>query len=312
LAFDLPASQALVPELVDRDQIAPAVQLNQAMFHGSRLIGPAVAGWLIGKYGIFSAFIANAVTFIPVIVTLLIIRAIRHPDRPATGTALASIREGFSYVRERPRLRGLISLTALTTLLVFPEHGCADAVLREERAAPGRAGGGLDDVRLRRRGAAGSPVAAGGAGEPAHAEDRVGHRGHRAGDGGAVGLPAWRLTAWHGLPVHLGVALLGTFVVSISFSSAMGLVATILQQTVPDELRGRVMSLQTLVWVGILPLAALIVTRVVDLVTMPVEILGAGGLYLVGGFFLLRMISRPESLPAQIGEAVEPAASSDG
>lgn len=119
-AFDMPASQALVPELVERHEIGSAVQLNQAIFHGSRFIGPALAGWLIAHYGAFAGFLVNGLSFIPVIGTLFVIRSLRQmPPRPRTS-AIRDMQEGFAYTQKHRFLIDLMGITALTTTLVFP------------------------------------------------------------------------------------------------------------------------------------------------------------------------------------------------
>ena len=73
IAFEMPALSALVPELVRKDQIASAVALDRSVFHGSRLLGPSVAGLFIAWWGAAMVFFANAVTFIALIVSMLTI-----------------------------------------------------------------------------------------------------------------------------------------------------------------------------------------------------------------------------------------------
>src|SRR6185369_4503885 len=99
IAFEMPALSALVPELVKREEIAPAVALDRSVFHGSRLIGPSVAGLAVGWWGAASAFFMNAVSFVALIAALISL-----PKRPL-GTAeeeqqrRSGIGEGFRYVK---------------------------------------------------------------------------------------------------------------------------------------------------------------------------------------------------------------------
>src|SRR3989449_9224406 len=81
IAFEMPAISALVPELVKREQIASAVALDRSVFHGSRLIGPSLAGLCVAWWGAASAFFANALSFVALIVALMSL-----PKRPV-GTA---------------------------------------------------------------------------------------------------------------------------------------------------------------------------------------------------------------------------------
>src|SRR5206468_3404542 len=107
-AYDLPSFPAFFGQVVPRGELSEAVSLNQAAFNGSRIIGPALAGWLVALWGTAAAFFANAASFLAVIVSLGLIR----PRPPAAGGAHTStgtmMREGLRYVRERPRLQSLL------------------------------------------------------------------------------------------------------------------------------------------------------------------------------------------------------------
>ncbi|HEY3412871.1 MAG TPA: MFS transporter [Armatimonadota bacterium] len=287
MAFDLPANQALVPELVDREQIPAAVQLNQAIFHGSRMIGPGFAGAMIRFLGEYSAFVANGISFLPVIGTLAVIRSIRPSESHVSGSATEAMREGFAYVRVRPQLLALLGMTALTTTLVFPNFAIlmpfyVKNVLKMDAAAVGlvmSVGGGaafLSAMSLL----------------VVPEQKRVTRIGH-----GFVGICTAMIILWAGPALgqtgvrpgslNLAMTCLGVAVMSASVTSALGLGATILQQTVPDELRGRVMSLQSLTFIGIMPFGALMTTALVDAMTMPNELLLAAGVYGLGAAYLL-------------------------
>ena len=108
----MPAISALVPELVRRDEIAAAVAMDRSVFHGSRLVGPSFAGLCIGWWGAASAFFANALSFLALIVALISL-----PKRPV-GTAeeeeqrRSGIMEGFRYVRSNRTILSMIALIA--------------------------------------------------------------------------------------------------------------------------------------------------------------------------------------------------------
>ncbi len=102
-AFDAPARQAFVTDVVARDYAANAVALNAAGFNGARLLGPAVAGFLIVLVGTGWVFIANAATFLAMLVALALIR--RHELIPrAHAKGAARLADGFRYVARRPDL----------------------------------------------------------------------------------------------------------------------------------------------------------------------------------------------------------------
>src|SRR3989442_5415404 len=120
IAFEMPAISALVPELVRRDQIATAVAMDRSIFHGSRLVGPSLAGLFVGWWGAASAFFANAFSFLALIVALVSL-----PKRPI-GTQeeeeqrRSGIMEGFRYVRSDRTIISMIMLIALNTIFIFP------------------------------------------------------------------------------------------------------------------------------------------------------------------------------------------------
>lgn len=100
-AFDMPARQAFVSELVGQDDIGNAVALNSASFHGARLVGPAVAGVLIALVAPGPVFLINALTFIAMLVALMRIRTSELQPSPRGAKGFGDIVQGFRYVRKR-------------------------------------------------------------------------------------------------------------------------------------------------------------------------------------------------------------------
>ena len=103
-AFDAPARQSFVSEMVPKAQLTNAVGLNSASFHSGRLIGPAVAGLLIAAFGTGPTLLLNALTFLAVIAALLAMDPSQLSSRPRTGPR-GRVREGVAYVRRRPDLQ---------------------------------------------------------------------------------------------------------------------------------------------------------------------------------------------------------------
>src|SRR5438309_7689814 len=114
-SYEMPAISALVPELVKRDEIGAAVALDRSVFHGSRLIGPSLAGFFIGWWGAASAFFTNAFSFVALIVALISLPKwpIRTPDEGEQRRS--GIRDGFRYVFSNRLILSLIALIALNT-----------------------------------------------------------------------------------------------------------------------------------------------------------------------------------------------------
>lgn len=281
-AFDLPAAQALPAELVEPAEIPRVVALMQAVFHGSRLVGPALAGLLMAQLGEGSAFFANGVSFIAVIATLIAIgdatRARRAP-RPGSSGGMGA---GFRYIRSEPLARGLVTLTALTTSLVFPllivlllyyvRH-----VLKTDARGLGllMSVSGLGSLT--------------GAMALLFARDET--------------LKRWLLTGILGIGITMtGIAVSRTLPVALPFmlvlsfcvSSFMGRIAQTIQHQVPDELRGRVMAVYGMAFTGLLPYAALLAAFLTDKIGFQMTILLSVGLYVIGALTILARLPAPQ------------------
>ena len=108
-AFDAPARQSFVVEIVGREDLANAVGLNSASFNVARMIGPAVAGVLIAAFGSGASaagwvILINAVSYLPVFISLNLLDGSRLRPSPITGTRKRAVRDGVAYVRSRPDL----------------------------------------------------------------------------------------------------------------------------------------------------------------------------------------------------------------
>ena len=249
-SIDMPTRQAFAVEMVGREDVTNAVGLNSAMFNASRVIGPAVAGLLIGAFSISIAFLLNGLSFIAVIVAYLMMRTdeLRPAPvivRPTTVRGVfASLAEGGRFVRQTPLVLlsvtvvGLVATFGMNFQVLMPPY--ADNVLHVGAAGYGflMAASGL-----------GSTVA-------------------------ALWIAFSRKVS--PLPIVLGaIALgLGTIVVAFTTSFGVALLAmvivgaggigmavtanTTIQLSVPDHLRGRVMSLYTTVFAGSVPAGGLL------------------------------------------------------
>ena len=110
MAFDMPARQAFMVEMTSREDLMNAVSLNSSIVNGARVIGPAVAGFLMVKVGMAMCFFMNGLSYLAVIAGLLMMRLPRFvsPEKPAsTGR---HVLEGFAYVAGHRRVRILLLL----------------------------------------------------------------------------------------------------------------------------------------------------------------------------------------------------------
>jgi MFS family permease len=265
-AFDLPAAQSFAPELVAPAQIPKAVALMQTIFHGSRLIGPALAGLLVDNFGEGSAFLANGLSFVAVIYSLVLIKPAAGADPPAARPK-GNIREGFAYVRSERWVMALILLTALTTSLIFPfvvvlmvyyvRHVlAADAQGMGIMLSASGLGSLLGVLLL----LVGGP------------KTRL-WRLFAGVLGSALALLGLSFTRglYAALPLYLALAF--------SVSSLMGTISQAVQEYVPGALRGRVMSIYSIAFSGLMPFAGLLLSRLVDQAGLPLIMRVCGGLY---------------------------------
>lgn len=120
-AFDVPARQSLVYEMVDDKKVLPnALALNSSMVNLSRLIGPGIAGLIIEKFGDDVCFGLNALSFVAVIISLLLMKLPVYKTKAHTKNVLGELRDGLVYIRNTPSLAFVIGMLGLISLFVLP------------------------------------------------------------------------------------------------------------------------------------------------------------------------------------------------
>ncbi len=120
-AFDVPARQALVYDMVDRrEQLANAIALNSSMINVARLIGPALSGIVLEKFGADICFLSNALSFIAVIVSLLAMKIAPFSPRQRKSSVVGDLREGFGYLRKTPEIGKIMLLLSIISLVSLP------------------------------------------------------------------------------------------------------------------------------------------------------------------------------------------------
>jgi len=274
-AVDMPVRQAFSIELVGREDIGQAVALNSAMFNGARVIGPAAAGLAIGAFGVGPAFVINALSFLAVIVGLRMMdeRELQIPTRiarPESAKAVVrNLREGLSYVR-RTQIVLLAVLVVGAVATVGMNFGVLIPAFAQGELASGAAGYGF----LMAASGIGSLLAAvrlvfGGRPRPV-----------RLATGALLlGVASVALAATREFPVALLLMVL------IGFGS-IWMAATgnaTIQLAVPDQLRGRVMSVYTTVFSASVPIGGLAMGAVASSFGVPVAIALGGALSVLVG-----------------------------
>ncbi|HWP34172.1 MAG TPA: MFS transporter, partial [Thermodesulfobacteriota bacterium] len=118
-ALDTPARQSMTAELVGKEDLVNAIALNSGVFNAARIVGPALGGLLIARYGVAIAFFLNAVTYLPVVGALLAVRAAPAPRAAARSTLRADIADGLRYVAAAPRVALILGLVLVVSLFAI-------------------------------------------------------------------------------------------------------------------------------------------------------------------------------------------------
>ena len=269
-AFDIPARQAFIADMVGRTDLVNAIALNSSMFNGARIVGPAVAGVLVATIGEGWCFLLNAVSYVAVIVGLLLMRVESRPRSVRAGSTLENIVEGFRHVARTPPIRALLLMLGLASLAGMPY-----AVLMPVFADRILHGGPR---------ALGLLMGASGIGALAAA-------GLLATREGVRGLGRWVALASGGFGVSLllfawstSLLLSAAALVPVGFCMMLQMASsnTLIQSMVPDALRGRVMAIYSMMFMGMAPFGALLAGTLADRVGAPAAVAGGGVACILG------------------------------
>jgi MFS family permease len=289
-ALNNPAYQAMVPDLVEREDLVNAIALNSAQFNMSRAIGPTVAGLALGALGAAGCFFLNSLSFLPLIIALLVITVPPHPGAGEEGpTVWAAMLEGLRFVWKHRFLVILLSIPSSLSLFALPFVVLMPVIARDmlKVGASGlgflMAGAGL-----------GAVIAA----LTLAAQGDVEHKGkYILLSASTFSLALILLSLAHSF--WWGFCLLvvcgGTMV------GALALTNTTLQMVSPPELRGRIMSMYNLAVLGLAPLGSLQAGTVAEALGARLALALGGGICLVYCLILLTFLprlGRETTLPA--------------
>jgi MFS family permease len=269
-AFDVPTRQAFVVDMVGKDDLVNAIALNSSMFNGARILGPSLAGVLVASLGEGWCFFANAVSYLAVIVGLMMMRLETQPRRRLTESTLARIAAGFAFVWQARPIRTLLVLMGLVSLVGMPYSVLmpifADRILH----------GGPKALGLL--------MGAAGVGALIGALALASRRGVR-------GLERWIALSTAGFGVSLILfALSRSFWLSAALLTPVGFCMigqlassnTLIQTMVPDDLRGRVMSVYSMMLIGMAPFGSLLAGLLAQHLGAPATVAVGGAVCLVG------------------------------
>ena len=269
-AFDIPGRQAFLVDMVGKEDLMNAIALNSSMFNGARIIGPAIAGILVAKIGEGWCFFANAVSYIAVIIGLVMMRVQARALSTAAGSPLAHILQGFRWVWDTGPIRALLLLLGLVSLVAMP-YTVLMPVFADKVLHGGARGLGI------LMGATGVGALLG----ALTLASRTGVRGlgrwvaySCGGFGVSLILFAFSRSFWLSVALLLPVG----FCMMLQMSSSN----TLIQAMVPDELRGRVMALYSMMFMGMAPFGALLGGALADRLGAPVTV-AVGAVASLGG-----------------------------
>ncbi len=274
-AFEMPAASALVPELAGKKHVAKAIALDRSVFHGTRLIGPALAGYLVGHYGAATAFYINALSFLALIIALLTLPARPLGSKEQEEQRQHDMKAGFRHIwHDRPSLAMILLLTTNTIfvfpvmLVLLPLYAKNVLVLDSQHlgwlmfcSGIGSLSGALMILKVKK------------SWRPTVLTL-------------AVTLICMALFSLSRADVFIWAGLSLT-TLALGVSSLIGLSNTVIQERAPDEIRGRVSAVAGLSFFGLLPFAGMIMAALADWIGIRESLFYAACSYASIGLLLL-------------------------
>jgi MFS family permease len=251
-AFDIPARQSFLVDMVGKEDLMNAIALNSTMFNGARIIGPAVAGILVARIGEGWCFLANGLSYIAVISGLLMMRVVKPARLASHGPALTHLIEGYRFARHTTPIRSLLLLLGLVSLVAMP-YTVLMPVFADQILHGGARGLGI------LMGATGVGAMLGAL--------------TLATRSGVLGLGRWVAFSCGGFGFFLVLFsfshifwLSAAFLLPVGFCMMLGMSSsnTLIQAMTPDHLRGRVMAMYTMMFMGMAPFGSLFAGAVAE------------------------------------------------
>ncbi len=288
-SFDNPTRQAFIVEMVGKEDLMNAITLNSSMVNGARVVGPALAGLAIGKLGLAPYFLLNAVSFLAVLVSLGLMRLQSQPSyqRSSRKMMWRNIRESLDYIAKTPVILNAILLMACLNIFAMNQNVLVPLLARTTLQQQAEGYGLL---------AAASGIGAVLGGIFLAAQSNRGPQRQLL-LGGGVGLCFFQLLLAASSQFYISWVLL--FMVGVAMNSFVPLINTTVQVNVKDNLRARVMSVYTIVFLGVTPFGSLLSGAVAHFWGTPAAFAVGAGLGLLSmALLLLRERKQPLNINA--------------
>ena len=283
---DMPTRQSYVVDLVGKDDLMNAIALNSALFNTTRIAGPALAGLLLAAFGPEICFALNAISYIPVIAGLAVMRTHGKPKHGAEdGSPGERLREGLAYVRKTPDVRLPIMLAGLMAIFGM-NFGVWAPLLARDALDIGASGFGLLLSSLGIGSLTGALTLAFTGRQPS---PRV-----MLGTALLFGAFEIALGVVAGFGLHAVLAMVLMAGTGFAMSTTMAQANTTVQTNSPDRLRGRVMSIYLTVFAGSTPIGAALAGFLSTLWGAPVAVATGGAVVAIVAFVIGGRLARIE------------------
>jgi MFS family permease len=245
MAIDAPTRQSFVVEMVGKKDLLNAIALNSSIFNLARILGPAMAGLIISAIGIVLCFYVNGISYLAVIAGLLLMRGNFSPAKKKRNHVLRDIRDGFGYARHDRNITSLITLVALTSIFIMPYLMLMPVFARDILQVGAR---GLGILLA----SAGIGALIGALTLALFSDYRK--KGRFVMAGNVTFVIATMLFSFSN---NYHVSLLLLLFIGWGMVTQNASINSLLQTITPDHLRGRIMSLYVLFFVGMMPFGSL-------------------------------------------------------
>lgn len=283
-AIDLPARQAFLVQMVGKEDLMNAIAINSSMFNAARIVGPAIAGITLAKWGEGFCFLVNAISYLAVLISLFLMK-IKARDVIRKQSIMSDLKEGLRYIREtRPvkvllQLVGLLGVAGFSFVVLLPIF--ADRIF--SRGAPGLAW----------------LMTATGCGALIGALFLAGRKGLKgiskliavSSFGFSFSLMAFSICT------NFWLSLVFLFATGSFMMTSVASINTAIQSIIPDELRGRVMSFFTTMLIGTAPIGSLITGTAAKYFGVRITVIASAWICVAAAIWFYR------SLPAIVPEA---------
>ena len=280
-AFDVPARQSMVNEIINHKEDLPnAIALNSSMVNIARLIGPAISGIVLEKMGAGTCFLINAISFIAVILCLLFMRLPKHIRQQHTKKAIHEFKEGWKYLKRTPSISLVILLIACISISVLPFTTLlpvfAKVIFKGNAATFGYLNSAIG------LGAIGGTIFL--------ASLKAGVNLKKILFINLLILGVGLILFSH--ITNLSVALLFAILSGFGMMSQTTITNTIIQTSVSQEMRGRIISYFAMAYFGMLPLGGLLIGMVSQYIGAPNTILAEGIFAVLIAFIFLPFLRK--------------------